>query len=76
VVAVDCCWPSVVSASVRSMTAHIAHTQRVQGIGQEYGSRSMIGGVGRRRGERGESREKKARVGRSDVTTPPPPQEE
>ena len=27
----------LVSVSVRSMTPHIAHTQRVQGIGHEYG---------------------------------------
>ena len=29
-------WWCVMSASVRSMTAHIAHTQRVHGIGHEY----------------------------------------
>lgn len=37
VVAVACCWPSVVSVSVRSMTACIAHTQRVDSTEHECG---------------------------------------
>ncbi len=32
VVAEACWWPSVVSVSVRSMTPHTAHTQRVDSV--------------------------------------------
>lgn len=69
----------LVSVSVRSMTAHtahMAHTQRVQGIGREYGEDVVMAGIVAQREERAEGREKKARVGRSDVTTPPPPLDE
>ncbi len=55
------------------MTAHMAHTGRVQGIGREYGDDVVLAGSAEReqRAER-----KNSRVGLSDVTTPPPPLDE
>ena len=76
VVAVGCCCPSVVSVSVRSLTAHMAthSTHRAcvghracEVIGSEYGEDVAAAGGAKR---------KKTRVGLSDVTTPPPPLDE